>query len=83
MPTYDYQCLNCEYTFEDQYKMDDRLIPESMPCPNCNTTDGIRLVVGTPLIHSGRGLQKTPTAYKEVLSKIAQTHKNHKFGHLL
>lgn len=35
MPFYDYKCNNCDHTFEQRLRMDDRKIPELSPCPNC------------------------------------------------
>jgi len=32
MPTYDYKCERCEYTFEEDLKIADRKIPTETPC---------------------------------------------------
>jgi len=32
MPTYDYKCNQCSYTFEEDLKIDDRKIPTESPC---------------------------------------------------
>ena len=34
MPTYDYKCNQCSYTFEKDLKIADRKIPTESPCEN-------------------------------------------------
>jgi len=36
MPTYAYQCKNCENYFEEILKIADRDEPVKLPCPQCN-----------------------------------------------
>ena len=32
MPTYDYECIKCGYTFEESLKIADRDVPTELPC---------------------------------------------------
>ena len=47
MPTYQYKCKNCEFEFEDTFKIDDRNIPVENPQKygSCNGEGGEN---GTP-----------------------------------
>ena len=42
MPTYQYKCKNCDFEFEDTFKMDDRNIPIENPQKygSCNHENG-------------------------------------------
>ena len=42
MPTYQYKCKNCEFEFEDTFKIDDRNIPVENPQKygSCNSESG-------------------------------------------
>ena len=50
MPTYDYRCDNCGYTFEQVMSISQRKVPEGR-CMKCNDGD-VRQVVGTPYFES-------------------------------
>ncbi len=32
---YEYKCENCEYIFEQDYKVENREVPTIQPCPKC------------------------------------------------
>ena len=56
MPTYDYRCDNCSYTFEHfQSMMDDPLCE----CPSCKGTVKRLLTGGTGIIFKGSGFYVT------------------------
>ena len=42
MPTYQYRCKNCDFEFEDTFKIDDRNIPieNSQKYGSCNHENG-------------------------------------------
>ena len=48
MPLYSYRCHECEHEFEDMRRVDDRLIPESEPCPSCSTS-GVRVALNASM----------------------------------
>lgn len=48
MPFYDYICNECDHTWEEQRTVAGRNVPRYNPCPNCGTSEKIRLVIGTP-----------------------------------
>jgi putative FmdB family regulatory protein len=47
MPTYDYRCQDCGYSFEKLTKVDDRMRPTEEPCPNCSKSN-IQFIIGAP-----------------------------------
>lgn len=78
MPTYDYVCSNCEHQFEEIKKIDDRLMPTTQPCPNCNKSGTVELALAAPsLVNPLRvdGLRKHNTQFKDRISQI-----KHKLG---
>lgn len=72
MPTYDYQCKHCQFTFEEVYKIDDRHAPTLDPCPNCKSDNTIELLVGSPLIVDPMriGVKKPHGAFKERMQEM-------------
>ena len=76
MPTYDYRCDNCGYTFEQVMPISQRKVPEGR-CMECN--DGVvRQVIGTPYfaydnISSPGHLKKNPGCMKDKLKHIKET----------
>ena len=76
MPTYDYRCDNCGYTFEEFQTIANRKVPEGR-CVECNNGD-IRQVIGTPLfaydnISSPVHLKKPPRWMKDKLQEVKRT----------
>ena len=76
MPTYDYRCDNCGYTFEEFQTIANRKVPEGK-CVECNNGD-IRQVIGTPLfaydnISSPGHLKKPPRWMKDKLQEVKRT----------
>ena len=76
MPTYDYRCDNCGYTFEQVMPISQRKVPEGR-CMESN--DGnIRQVIGTPdfaydNISSPVHLKKTPGWMKDKLKEVKKS----------
>ena len=73
MPTYDYRCDNCGYTFEEVVPISQRKVPEGR-CMKCNNGD-IRQVIGTPYfaydnISSPGHKKSTPSWMKDKLKEI-------------
>jgi putative FmdB family regulatory protein len=72
MPTYDYQCRKCKYTFEEfQSIMDDPL----KKCPKCKKNSLQRLIsAGAGIIFKGSGFYQTDYR-SESYSKDAKKEK--------
>jgi len=54
MPTYNYICKSCEYTFEMFLSVENRRKPEETSCPNCGKRKSIVKEiseVSRPVIH--------------------------------
>jgi len=56
MPTYDYKCLDCNYTFEKFQKMSDEQLKV---CPNCNGKLKRLIGAGGEPIFKGSGFYQT------------------------
>ncbi len=76
MPLYEYYCDNCEYLFETEVKMADRLKPTTQPCPSCEKSDKITQYIG--ISHIGDpvslGIKRVPNGFNEVLRNIQREH---------
>ena len=70
MPTYDYKCLECNYTYEEFQKMTDDVLTE---CPECKGK--VKRLIGAGLgpIFKGSGFYQTD--YKNSASKPKETEK--------
>lgn len=79
MPLYDYQCKSCGHEFTNVFKIDDRKVPESEPCPECKETGSVihsikpvRFKADTlPKNHKGYG------QFKEVMENVKANHPGH------
>jgi len=56
MPTYDYKCLNCNFTFEEFQKMTDSPLEN---CPECDGTLKRLIGAGAAPIFKGSGFYQT------------------------
>ena len=56
MPTYDYKCTKCQYTFEHFQAMSEEPL---VKCPKCSSTVRRLISGGTGLIFKGSGFYKT------------------------
>lgn len=56
MPTYDYKCINCNYTFEYFQKITDELLTE---CPQCKGPLKRLIGIGAAPIFKGTGFYQT------------------------
>ena len=73
MPFYEYSCNKCEHKFDKKLSIDDRKIPESEPCPNCNEAECVQQSVGNSNPHTyglGYEAKNNMGGFKEVLQKI-------------
>ncbi|MEE9432573.1 MAG: FmdB family zinc ribbon protein [Melioribacteraceae bacterium] len=70
MPTYDYECLKCNHTFEEFQKMSDDVLTK---CPECKGK--LKRLIGAGLgpIFKGSGFYQTD--YKNSPKKAKQTEK--------
>ena len=76
MPTYDYVCSECNFTFEKILKIDDRVTPTREPCPNCQTKNCITIALAAPsLMNPLRvdGLVKPPGQFRERMQQIKKS----------
>lgn len=75
MPTYDYKCLSCGYTFEFFQKMTDEPLKT---CPKCNGE--VKRLLGTGLrpIFKGSGFYETDYKSNGSSSKTTSVSKNTK-----
>ena len=82
MPTYDYVCSECNNTFEQIHKIDDRDSPTKEPCPTCGKSNCISLSLAAPSLVSPfrvDGLKKPSAEFRERMSQIKHglRHVNH------
>jgi putative FmdB family regulatory protein len=72
MPTYEYNCSNCDITFEKFIRIAMRNRPLEEPCPECKVQGLVKQVIGSPKIvyETGDVVGRTDDGFKEVLSKI-------------
>ena len=80
MPTYDYVCSSCEHTFDQILKIDDRNLPETKPCPNCNKNGTVSLTLSAPsLVCPLRidGLKKPSSQFKDRIGQIKKSLGRH------
>lgn len=77
MPTYTYRCKSCDTTFTKQKAMSARKEPEEQPCPACGLNGAVTQVITAPMLNAetGGSLKKAGDGWKEVLSKVKETHK--------
>ena len=73
MPMYDYQCQACQHTWEDFFRVAERLEPESKPCPKCGKIQVKQLICNPEISHLN--YRKVPEWYKDVERNI-----KHKLG---
>lgn len=72
MPTYDYQCTECEYEFEDYRLIAERYAPESEPCPNCGKPTVKFAIQGAPsfLDPPTIGIRKPDSNFRNLMGQI-------------
>jgi len=73
MPLYDYTCKECKHTFCERYKVDDRNIPLSEPCPSCGKEGTVDQQIGAPMTVSTfrlEGRQKPRSDFRERMKQI-------------
>lgn len=77
---YSYKCDKCEEIWDETHKMDDRKIPEGLPCPKCNEEGSVRQYLGggvPSLIHepSNTMSKNTPDGWRDTLREMKKTYK--------
>lgn len=73
MPTYDFNCGNCGNTFEKRLRIDDRLQPETEPCPSCGSIS-VQLAILMSNGHTyglGAEAKNNYGGFPDVLKRIA------------
>ena len=74
MPTYEYRCTTCGEVFEDLRQIDERLTPESEPCPSCKSKTVKLKVGGSSLVAGVTTRDKRPDGFRDVLKNIKKHH---------
>lgn len=72
MPTYDYKCLTCNYTFEEFQKMSDEPIDT---CPSCSGNVKRLIGTGAAPIFKGSGFYQTDYKNPPKEAKSKKTNK--------
>jgi putative FmdB family regulatory protein len=70
---YDYYCIECNERWEETQFMNDRDLPLTLPCPNCEKQECVkRGVVALAVSHQGgkTPLQRAGSGWNDVLNKI-------------
>lgn len=75
MPTYEYKCNECEHSFEEISRIDDRKIPCETPCPKCNKISVQQIISAVAGVVDARMNVKQKGDFKEVMQKIKSAHK--------
>lgn len=70
MPTYDYMCDSCGYTFEAQHKMTDDPVRS---CPSCGQSVHQVFSAGFGLNFTGKGFYQTDTRKSAGATKAEKT----------
>lgn len=74
MPTYLYQCLNCEHSFEEILKIAERNEPTEKPCEKCGSKIEMQ-ICSPPICDPVRiGVMKPKSDFKEVLQQIKRNN---------
>ncbi len=70
MPLYDFQCVDCDHSFEVSCKIAEKSNPH--PCPNCQSTNTESRFLSAPRLGDSiaLGLNQHQRGFKEVLNKI-------------
>jgi putative FmdB family regulatory protein len=71
MPNYDYHCLTCLRTYEQQRLIADRDLVK--PCPSCDGLD-IERLAAAPGVNHFIGGPKVPEGFKDVLRRIKKNN---------
>lgn len=75
MPSYDYQCKECNHVFTKFSKISERNIPTENPCPECGAEESVSQSIGAvPFNYNemGGSLRRAGDGWKEVLSKVKE-----------
>ena len=73
MPTYDYKCMDCNYTFEEFQKMSDDPLDS---CPSCSGTVKRLIGAGAAPIFKGSGFYQTDYKNSSISKKTTKTADN-------
>lgn len=79
MPTYHYQCKNCDESFDRIHTYDNRAKPENEPCPSCGKVSVSYIIVPPKISYSHKGSLKTTDSFndrlKEIKNKLPEEYK--------
>ena len=71
--TYNYSCQQCDNNWDEVQFMNDRDLPLTEPCPNCNMKGFIKRNIGSLAINTSGYLtlqQRNGTNFNDLLCKI-------------
>jgi putative FmdB family regulatory protein len=77
MPRYNYRCVECEHTWEEDHTIAERDIPTGKPCPKCGKPAIEKYLPSTTgLCYTAEsGRPKTSDAFKDILRNIKKQHR--------
>jgi putative FmdB family regulatory protein len=86
MPSYNYKCDSCTHEFEAIKSMDERHLPETLPCPKCEQVT-VMLQMAAPAICSSHRISGTASSkpqgdFVERMKQIKQTMKKDKHANI-
>lgn len=72
MPTYEYQCENCEHYFTQFVSIANMNLAEKEPCPNCDEIAIKKVMFTAPAVGDAARLRirRPDNGFREVLQKI-------------
>lgn len=89
MPTYHYQCSNCENVFEDILLMSEKDTPTTEPCIVCGEYNVNKVILRAPVLGDPvyLGVRKNPAGWGELMKRIqdnnpgSKIYDNQSFDH--
>lgn len=80
MGLYDYRCNACNETWEEYHRMDDRKIPESLPCPKCSISGQVEQIITNTCMPVSASLEASrkmnSLKNSKFQEKLSQIHAN-------
>jgi len=74
MPYYDYVCLSCNHTFEENMMIADMDLPTKQPCPSCGKKKVDRQFAGGTLCYTVNN-KKPDSDFRSKMNAIKKAHR--------